>query len=68
MSTYTGTVPTTSQGPPFGGQRYARCGAWLIASGSTTTYYYKQTNGTRGTCTSTGAIPAGAVVLYVVTA
>ena len=32
-----------------------------------TTYYYRTTSGSRGSTTSIGSIPAGAVILYQVT-
>jgi len=31
-------------------------------AGATTTYYYRETGGARGSTTDAGAIPAGAVV------
>ena len=37
------------------------------AEAKVTTYYYRQTNGTRGSTTSTGGIPVGAVVERIVT-
>jgi len=46
-------TPTTLDGAP---------------AASATTYFYRTTGGTRGSATSAGAIPAGAVVLRVVTA
>ena len=39
----------------------------VVAIGAVTTYYYRETGGARGSATSAGAIPAGAVVLRAVT-
>lgn len=46
-------TPTTLDGAP---------------AASATTYFYRTTGGTRGSTTSVGAIPAGAIVERVVTA
>lgn len=35
----------------------------VVALGATTTYHYREAGGARGSTTSIGAIPAGAVVL-----
>lgn len=40
----------------------------VTPSTSVTTYFYRTTGGTRGSTTSVGAIPAGAIVERVVTA
>ncbi len=39
----------------------------VVALGAGTTYYYREAGGARGSATSAGAIPAGAVVLRAVT-
>lgn len=39
----------------------------VVALGAGTTYYYRTAGGARGSATSAGAIPAGAVVLRAVT-
>ena len=66
MSNYTGTVPTTSQSPLFSYQRLIRNAATLLITDvpTITTYYYRQTNNSRGSTTSTSSIPSGAVILY----
>lgn len=40
----------------------------VVALGAGTTYYYRTTAGARGSTTSVGAIPAGAIVERVSTA
>jgi hypothetical protein len=40
----------------------------VVTLGAVTTYYYRTTGGTRGSTTSVGAIPGGAIVERVVTA
>lgn len=40
----------------------------VVTLGAVTTYFYRTTGGTRGSTTSVGAIPAGAIVERVVTA
>jgi hypothetical protein len=39
-----------------------------VPLGAITTYYFRRTDGTRGSATSIGSIPAGAVVERIVTA
>jgi|LakMenE18May11ns_1017448.scaffolds.fasta_scaffold8994496_2 hypothetical protein len=49
----------------------ARCGtargAFPVLQGGVTTYYYRASNGSRGSTTDLGAIPAGAVIERTVT-
>jgi hypothetical protein len=49
----------------------ARCGtargAFPVLQGGVTTYYYRASNGSRGSTTDLGSIPAGAVIERTVT-
>jgi hypothetical protein len=49
----------------------ARCGtargAFPVLQGGVTTYYYRASNGTRGSTTDLAAVPAGAVIERTVT-
>lgn len=69
MSDYDGfsiTYPTSQ----FGGSRLIRSqGLSLNPSGGapTTTYYYRETSGARGSTTNPASIPVGAVVERIVT-
>ena len=65
MSTYA-ALPFTPPSISFAGARYSpRTALPLSMGGAVTTYYYITTVGTRGSTTSIGSIPAGAVVMMV---
>lgn len=46
--------------------RYHSVSTFVTLANTSTTYYYRQTNGTKGSTTSLAAVPAGAVILHIV--
>jgi hypothetical protein len=63
FNAYVIAAPST----PFAARRGTARGAFPVLQGGVTTYYYRASNGSRGSTTDLGAIPAGAVIERTVT-
>lgn len=63
MATYEGQIPTTQT---FAAPREP--GRATTPATTVTTYYYRESGGTRGSATSLASVPAGAVIERTVTA
>jgi hypothetical protein len=58
-------IPTLTT--PFAARRGTARGAFPVLGGGVTTYFYRASNGTRGSTTDLAAVPAGAVIERTVT-
>jgi len=63
FNAYVIAAPST----PFAARCGTARGAFPVLQGGVTTYYYRASNGSRGSTTDLGAIPAGAVIERTVT-
>ena len=63
FNAYAIAAPST----PFAARRGTARGAFPVLQGGVTTYYYRASNGSRGSTTDLAAVPAAAVIERTVT-